>query len=302
MKATAESLEFKPPQAGRWTGPVGLALVVHGLLIAALTWGIQWRDDPVLVAFETEIWSPTARQADPAPVQPPPPPEPETPPAPKPEPKPVPQPAPPAPPKVKDAEIATAQAKKKQEEERQRREALAQEKQRAKAEADKREKAEKAAREKKLAEDKKKKEAEQKKLAEQKREADEQRRADKAAQAAREEQLRRIMGQAGATGGATATGTAQRSSGPSSGYAGRVVARIRPNIIYQQEFPASLRAEVEVRAASDGTITARRVVRSSGDPEWDQAALRAIDRTGVLPRDVDGSVPAVITIVMRPRD
>ena len=111
-----------------------------------------------------------------------------------------------------------------------------------------------------------------------------------------------MLGQVGATGAPDARGSAAQSSGPSSGYAGRVQASIRPNIIYQQDFPASLRTDVEVRAAPDGTITGRRVVKSSGNSAWDDAALRAIDRTGSLPRDVDGRVPSPLILSMRPLD
>jgi colicin import membrane protein len=119
---------------------------------------------------------------------------------------------------------------------------------------------------------------------------------------AREDQMRRIMGQAGATGAPDARGTAERSSGPSAGYAARVAARIRPNIVYTEEFPARLATEIEVRAAPDGTILSRRVVRGSGNSAWDAAALRAIDRTGSLPRDTDGRVPSPLIVEMRPLD
>jgi colicin import membrane protein len=57
-----------------------------------------------------------------------------------------------------------------------------------------------------------------------------------------------------------------------------------------------------VRAAPDGTILSRRLVKSSGLKEWDDAVLRAIDRTEVLPRDVDGRVPSPIVIDFRPRE
>jgi colicin import membrane protein len=59
---------------------------------------------------------------------------------------------------------------------------------------------------------------------------------------------------------------------------------------------------VEVRLAPDGTITGRRLVRSSGAKSWDDAVLRAIDRTGQLPRNVDGSVPPIIQIDFKPRE
>lgn len=308
------TIDFKPPQSGRWGMPLALALVVHLLLMAALTWGIHWRDEEPPVTFEAEIWSTLPQEAAPRAVEPLPPPEPEPQPQPQPEPEPQPQPEPqpapkpepkpvPHPPQsaVKQPDIATEKAKKKQEEDRQRELEEARKVKAAK------EKAEKDAREKKEKElaDKKKAE-EQKKLAEKKEQErkDTEKRANVAAEKNRKDQLARMMGQIGASGGPEARGSAAQSAnpGPSSGYAARVAAKIRPNIRYSEEFPRSLRTEVEVRALPDGTITGRRVVESSGNPAWDDAALKAIDRTGSLPRDVDGRVPTPLIIVVRPTD
>mgnify|MGYP003431772090 CR=1 FL=1 len=55
-------------------------------------------------------------------------------------------------------------------------------------------------------------------------------------------------------------------------------------------------AEVEVRVAATGRLFGRGWVRSSGNKAWDEAVLRAIDRTEALPRDVDGRVPPAIVI------
>jgi colicin import membrane protein len=116
----------------------------------------------------------------------------------------------------------------------------------------------------------------------------------------RQDYLRRMLGQAGASGGPTATGTAARDAGPSAGYAGRIVARVKPNIVFADRVAGGLRAEVEVRAAPDGSILGRRLVKPSGNPDWDEAVLRAIDRTQTLPRDIDGRVPSPITIGFTP--
>lgn len=302
MQIITDAIDFKPPQSGRWGTPLALALGAHVLLMAALTWGVHWKQDEPQVAFEAEIWSALPREAAPRAVEPPPPPppEPEPRPEPKPEPKPEPRPEPPPPqPTVKQPDIATEKAKQKKLEEERRRE----------LEEAKKEKAakDKAEREKLLKEQAAKKAEEQKKkdLAkkEQDRKAAEERRQDQLAKAAREEHMRRIMGQVGASGGPEARGSAQQSSGPSSGYSGRVAAKIRPNIRYTEEFSRSLTTEIEVRAASSGSIISRRMVRSSGNPDWDEAALKAIDRTGSLPPDVDGRVPtAPIIIIVRPSD
>ncbi len=116
----------------------------------------------------------------------------------------------------------------------------------------------------------------------------------------RDDNLKRIAGQAGATGGPTSTGSAARDAGPSASYAGRIIARVKPNIVLTETVSGSPRAEVEVRAAPDGTIIARRLVKSSGNKDWDDAVLRALDRTEILPRDTDGRVPSPMTIGFTP--
>jgi colicin import membrane protein len=57
-----------------------------------------------------------------------------------------------------------------------------------------------------------------------------------------------------------------------------------------------------VRAAPDGTVISKRLLQSSGSKVWDDAVLRAIERTEVLPRDTDGRAPPQFEIGFRPRD
>ena len=99
-----------------------------------------------------------------------------------------------------------------------------------------------------------------------------------------------------------ASGTALKSSGPSASYAGRLVGRIKPNITYPGDVVGNPRAEVEVRVAPDGLIQSHRIVQSSGNKAWDDAVLRAIDKTEILPKDTDGRVPPVIVLGFRPLD
>lgn len=308
MPATtaARRIEFAPPPPARWGGPLGKAAAVHALLIAALTWGVAWRHDADTPAVEAELWSRLPQQAAPRAVAPPPPPPAPTPP-PAPAPTPAPPPPPPAPaPAPAQPDIATQQAKAKAE-------AAAREREQQRRQAEEKREREREAAEKKAAADKaaadKKAQAErerQQKLAEQKREADkkaaEEKRQAQVQEQLRKEQLARMMGQAGASGGPQSTGTAQQSSGPSASYAGKVVARIKPNVVFTEVAPGNPRAEVEVRVAPDGAITGRKLVKSSGNPAWDEAVLRAIDRTGTLPRDVDGRVPSSMLIGLRPLD
>ncbi len=298
MQSTADHLDLAPPPSGRWLGPMGLALVAHGLLVIALTLGVQWQHDAEPVTVEAELWSRLPVQAAPRAVAPPPPtpaPQP-APPTPVPKPAPAPAPAPP-PPAPNQADIATAQAKKKAEVEKKAREEEAKKLAAAKA-------AEKAAAEKKTAAEKAADEKErQQKLAEQKREQERKAAADdKRLAQMREDQITRMMGQAGATGGPQSTGTAQQSSGPTPGYGAKVAARIKPNVVFTDMAPGNPRAEVEVRTSPDGTITSRKLSKSSGNAAWDEAVLRAIDRTSSLPKDTDGRVPSSLVIGLRPLD
>ncbi len=114
--------------------------------------------------------------------------------------------------------------------------------------------------------------------------------------------MKRIAGLAGATGAPTATGNAQKSAGPSASYAARIRARIKPNIAFQDEISGNPSAEVEVRTSPDGTIVGRKLLKSSDVPKWDEAVLKAIDKTDVLPRNEDGVVPSPMIISFRPKD
>ncbi|HMN93020.1 MAG TPA: energy transducer TonB [Hydrogenophaga sp.] len=291
LPGSRESGDFKPPAPGHWSVPLTLAVLVHGALIVALAWGVNWNKESAPVAFEAELWSALPREAAPRAVQPPP--HPPAPPAPRPAPPPPP-PAP-APPVSREPDIATQQARQQ-----------AQETQHTREEEARRQEAQRRAAAERAEAERRRQEQQRQERTRQERERQEaERRAAAEAQAtqqARDDQIRRMMGQAGATGAPHAQGTAERASGPSAGYASRVAARIRPNIVYTEDFPASLATEVEVRAAPDGTIMSRRVLRTSGNAAWDDAALRAIDRTGSLPRDTDGRVPSPLVIVVRPLD
>ncbi|MFM2036918.1 MAG: putative tolA protein, partial [Pseudomonadota bacterium] len=66
--------------------------------------------------------------------------------------------------------------------------------------------------------------------------------------------------------------------------------------------PGNPAAEVQIRVAPNGLIVGRRLTKSSGSAAWDEAVLRAIDKTEMLPRDVDGSVVPDFPMTLRPRD
>ena len=278
--ANAHEMLLPPPGGGLVRG-AALALLAHALLFVALTSAVQWRTSPP-EAVSAELWSAVPQVAAPRAVETPaPPPPPPAPAPPKVEPK-----AEPAPP---DPQIAIAKAEKERAERLQREKALQEAERQAKkereAEALKREQAEARKREQLKAEQLAKQKADDERLAK-----------------LREDNLRRMMGQAGATGSPDSTGTAARDAGPSKSYAGKLVATIKPNIVFTDTISGNPAAEVEVSAAPSGTILARRLVRSSGHKDWDDAVLRAIDRTGTLPRDTDGRVPPRIIVAFRPQE
>lgn len=302
MHAHNDLDQFAPPRPPARLRAVSLAVLVHVVLIGALTWGVNWKNSADQPAVEAELWAAVPQQAAPRAAEPPPPPP--TPEVRQPAPAPAPPPRAVEPPDTREADIAIEREKKRLEQEKKAREQqLEREKrERERKEAERRERLEqekKEQREKQLAEQKKAEQEKQKRLAEEKRKEEQQAR-QLAEQ--REANLRRIQGLAGATGSETATGTAQRSAGPSGGYGGRVAAKVRPNIVYPDLISGNPRAEVEVRLSPDGTIVGKRLVQSSGNKAWDDAVLRALDKTETLPRDVDGRVPASLTIGFRPQD
>jgi colicin import membrane protein len=273
---------------------LGLAILAHLLLILAIAFGVNWRaHEPAGVA--AELWSAVPQAAAPRAMEPQPQPQPQPTPQVKPPPpkaeEPPPKPAP-------DPQIAIEKAKREEQKKLEAKQLEEQEqakREKAKREEAKREEAkrEEAKREQaELEKQRAKEEQDRKKLA-----AAE---AAKAA-AAREAYLKRIQGMAGATGGETSTGTAMQSSGPSASYAGRIIARILPNIIMTDAIDGDPKATVEVKVAPDGKIIGRRLLRSSGVSAWDDAVLRAIDRTDMLPRDVDGRVPPVMELTFNPK-
>jgi len=93
-----------------------------------------------------------------------------------------------------------------------------------------------------------------------------------------------------------------KSRGPSANYAGKVKAKVLPNVVFTDDIVGNPKADVVVTSAPDGTIISRRLSKSSGNKAWDDAVLKAIDRTGTMPHDVDGSVPTPMILEFRPRD
>ena len=256
-----------------------LALLAHGGLVGALALGLNWRLPQPDVVASAELWAAVPQVAAPPPA-----------PAADLSPAPPERKAEPAPPKPvesnRDAEIALEKAAQRKKEQTAR-------------EAAEREKRaqEKALLVKKAADEKVAQR--QAALEEQRKQARDAALQDANTAKQREENLKRILGQAGATGATNATGNAARDAAPSAAYAGRIKARIKPNIVLTQEVVGNPIAEVEVRCAPDGSIVGRRIVKTSGNPVWDDTVLRAIDRTAKLPLDNGQILPTMILVFPR---
>jgi colicin import membrane protein len=281
MRGPYDDLLPRAP-GGAWRG-VALSLLAHGALFAALMWGVRW-STPATDIVAAELWAAVPQAAAPAPVVPPP--------APAREPEVVRRPAPPTPAPNRDADIALEKAEKARIEKARADERTRQEKARQDKERQDKERQEKEARDKREKETKARAEVEKREKAA----------ADAQLARQREQNLERMMGQLGSGGTPGARAASGPAAGPSSSYAGRIVAAIKPNIVFADTLPGNPAAEVEVRAGPSGTILGRTLIKSSGHADWDEAVLRAIDRTARLPPDTDGRVQPRMIITFRPRD
>ena len=120
----------------------------------------------------------------------------------------------------------------------------------------------------------------------------------KALQKLHDENLKRMMGQMDAP--TTATGSAARNMGPSANWAGKVAALIKQHLVYTDSMSGIRSPDIEVRLGVDGSILSQKITKSSGNPAFDDAVLRAVIGTQKLPRDDDGSLPSDVILTFNP--
>lgn len=290
MLAATDRLEFVPPPTPGFLRALGLAVLAHAFLMAALTWGVHWRREAVTVSVEAELWSALPQQAAPRPV--------EDPPLAVPAATTVPEPVPVQPEPLK-VDIALEQQKLKLKKQRERELELKhqQELKQEKQLLEKKRLQEKVDHERKLAEEKKKAELD--------RQRKEVLRAQQEAQkveAQRTDRLKQLQSMAGASGGETSTGTALKSSGPSASYKGRIAAYFKEHKIgYLGQ--GNPKVVVSFSTIPDGTVIGKslKIIERSGVKAWDDAVLRALE-IAVLPRDTDGRVPPYLELGLSPND
>ncbi|WP_186019768.1 energy transducer TonB [Burkholderia gladioli] len=82
-------------------------------------------------------------------------------------------------------------------------------------------------------------------------------------------------------------------------YAEQVRRRVQPNILWAGK-AAGQQTLIEVDCTSSGMLETARILQPSGDPTWDQAALKAVVRSGPMPLDKNGEAPRSFTITLTP--
>ena len=277
MPSAVDRIDFAPPRDAGAIRSFGLALLIHVALIAALTWGVNWKRSDSAATFDAELWTNAPAEAVPmsVPVI--------TPPA-------LQTPAEPTP----DVDIALEQEKKRKQV-KEIKELKDQRAAQAKIESDKAQQL----KDEQLKADKLAK-ADQAKA-----DALKAKQSQLSAEKQRDENLKRLndmmAGSGGGAPGATSRATAG-GRGSSTTYGAIARAAIIPNVVFTEAFDGNPLAKVEVRLQSDGTIISSRVVQTSGNDGWDKAVLNAVTRTRVMPKDVDGKLPDTTLILeFKPR-
>ena len=275
-----------------------LSALVHGALLAALFFGVQWKSEQAGgIPVDVYYGNPNAV------VAPPPPPEPE----PKPEPAPKVEPSPPPKPEVKveekpqiDPQIAIRDKEKREREEKERleKERLEQEKLeklKKQKELEEKEKARKDEAEKKARE---KKEADERRAEELRKEAErehkqaQQKRVDAARTAQMDAINAELEGVRGSpTGSKTGTSSGAQSAGGNasnlgqSEYMDQIRRKIRGNIVLPSGIVGNPEAQFAVTQLPTGEILPPVVIKKlSGNKALDEAVERAILKSSPLPK------------------
>ncbi len=268
---------FHPPRECGTRRALVFAVLTHALLFALLFYGISWQSNPP-AGVEAELWSSmpeTTPDAAPPPEV-----------ADKAE-SALPS---PSPSQSEQAEIALQQTKRKLETQQQ------QEAQKIKE------------RQQQAAQEKKAREAERKQqLAEQQKMLRAQQQAQELAKQQRQARLSALQGIAGhspSTDGLTSAGKDAGSGGHNSpGYVDKIRRHVKSNMAFNADaIDGNPQAVVAVQCAPDGSILNAQIVHASGNPAWDDAVLRAVQKSDPMPRDSNGKAPANFTFTYRLND
>lgn len=251
-----------------------LALIVHLALFAVLFFGLRWqvkKPEPVSAEIWTQLPSvPPPQPAPPPPAPPPPPPEP-----PKPVEPPPPKPVPVEPPKPAP-DIALQKEKEKKQKEKEQREREEKEKEKQKQEKLAKEK------EEKLKQEKLAKEREEK-LAEVRRSAEEELQREAAREDARARELARQKAEREARETAARAAAEAATAQARAAWYDRIRAKVRANVVLPDNIAGNPEAVFNVTLLPTGEILNATLVKSSGNKQYDDAVIRAIEKSSPLP-------------------
>ena len=121
----------------------------------------------------------------------------------------------------------------------------------------------------------------------------------------RADRMERLRAQAGVESGSGGTiGQGMGGGGNASpGFAERVRRVIKPKIIFNpSQVTGNPALSILVELAPDGRIINKRITKASGEPDWDNAVIRALDQAGSLPKDENGNVPRQVNLIFKPKD
>jgi TonB family protein len=102
------------------------------------------------------------------------------------------------------------------------------------------------------------------------------------------------------TGTRLGTQLKQQSPAERASYAARIASAVRRNLVHADPIDGNPACVVDVRVDPQGKILSAALVKSSGVSSWDEAVMRALERTGTLPLDVDQKIPPRIELAFRP--
>jgi TonB family protein len=85
---------------------------------------------------------------------------------------------------------------------------------------------------------------------------------------------------------------------PVLAFASAVRQRIASNMEWGHA-PKHTSVTIELHCSPDGHILSAMIDRSSGNPEWDEAALKAVQRSDPMPQDSGGKTPPKFKVTLR---
>jgi len=132
--------------------------------------------------------------------------------------------------------------------------------------------------------------------------------AKKQLDADRRARLAQMQGLAGGVGGSSSssnglgkngTGSGSGGTAASPGYADKVRRLVLQHVTWGGE-TEGLETVIAVRCSPDGNQLSATITRGSGNQAWDAAALRAVQASDPMPRDVNGKTPESFFVTLRP--